>query len=166
MTVMSACRVRHANRLSWFARRTLQMLLLSMLAVAGCQPSTPKTSVASGVVIPLNNSDPCAMRLHDISGAFLLYMQKHNDLPLSLDEIAPYARILGVKSMNCPDTGVPYIYTRDGILLPEQNARIILYDPQPSPAGYRWAISLGAKTPDSPPQTKVVAFPESFFQWR
>lgn len=115
---------------------------------------------------PISNTDPCAGKMHDISGAFLMYLLRYNDLPETLSQLMPYAQPMGVTDFTCPVSGLPYVYQRDGILFPEQNARVILYDPKPSHSNYRWAIILGAPTPDQPPRTKVIALPERFFLLR
>lgn len=144
-------------------------LLIVVVVLAGCQTttrqSTPKTS-SDVPQAPISNTDPCATRLHDISGTFLLYLLDHNDLPQTLHALTPYAQRLGVTDLTCPVSGKPYIYSPDGILLPEQNSRIILYDAEPSHSGYRWVIAIGAPTPEQPPRTKVIALPESFFLLR
>jgi hypothetical protein len=146
------------------------LMLTGLLAVlAGCQSNKPQASPAPTPAGPatISNTDPCFARLHDLSGAFLNYLLWKNDLPESLDQLVPYAKQLGVEpDFTCPASGEPYIYQRDGILFPEQNARIILYDAKPSHAGQRLAIILGEPKPGQPPQTEVIALPESFFLLR
>lgn len=146
-----------------------RLLMLTLLVAAvGCQsakkptPPTPSDTAQASI----SNTDPCAGRLHDLSGVFLMYLLRNNDLPETLDQLAPYAQQMGVTDLTCPASGEAYVYQRDGILFPEQNARIILYDAKPSHSGFRWAITLGAPTPDQPPRTKVVALPERFFLLR
>jgi hypothetical protein len=143
-----------------------------LLFLFGCQtkPSSAEADAAPAQKpleqAPISNTDACAGRLHDISGVFLMYLLEHNNLPETLEALQPYARRMGVEAFACPVSGRPYVYTREGILLPEQNARVILYDPQPSHAGFRWTIEIGAPSPDQPPRTKVTAKPESFFMLR
>lgn len=147
--------------------RSLVMVCLAA-ALVGCQSnrkSTQPMPTDSGQA-PISNTDPCAGRLHDLSGVFLMYLLRNNDLPESLEQLKPYAHQMGVTDFTCPASGEPFVYQRDGILFPEQNSRIILYDPKPSHSGFRWAITLGAPTPDQPPRTKVIALPESFFLLR
>lgn len=152
-----------------------QVAILSLIyALAGCKSVSthPSTSNGSGLQTtsinqaPISNTDPCAGKMHDISGAFLMYLLRYNDLPETLDQLAPYAQQMGVTDFSCPVSGAPYVYQRDGILFPEQNARVILYDPKPSHSNHRWAIILGSPTPEQPPRTKVIALPESFFLLR
>ncbi len=143
-------------------------ICMMIVAVCGCAKTKgPTQSPPSHIEqAPISNTDPCATNLHDISGLFLMYLLEHKDLPQDLSGIAPYAKQMGVSDLNCPVSHEPYIYTRDGILLPDQNARIILYDAKPSHSGYRWVIAIGSPSPDQPPRTKVIALPESFFMLR
>ena len=106
------------------------------------------------------------MRLHDISGAFLLYYLAHQHLPATLDELAASPALAGMPELVCPVSRRPYLYTANGILMPERNLRIILADPAPSHSRMRWAISIVEPTPNEPLQTKVIALPESFFLLR
>ena len=41
----------------------------------------------------LSNTDPCAMRMHDISGALLFYYAMHHELPKSIDELRHLPKI-------------------------------------------------------------------------
>lgn len=152
----------------------LKVVVISLIVgLVGCKvtstPSIPSDPVQPKLAAdqsPISNTDPCAGKMHDISGAFLLYLLRYNDLPETLDQLTPYAQQMGVTDFTCPVSGLPYVYQRDGILFPEQNARVIFYDPKPSHSNYRWAIILGAPTPDQPPRTKIIALPERFFLLR
>ncbi|MBC7785375.1 MAG: hypothetical protein H7144_16200, partial [Burkholderiales bacterium] len=100
-------------------------------------------------------------RLHDISGAIMLYIATRNDLPGALSELQKVSdeELL----LTCPLANKPYVYTPWGLLLPEQQARIVLYDPAPSHKGYRQAIVIADPVPGRALTTKVIALPESFF---
>src|SRR5439155_17816913 len=70
--------------------RTAIVVALAWIAAAGCAPSNPPVSsrppITSPTATPLDpNHDPCAMRLHEASGALLLYYAQHRDLPPSLE---------------------------------------------------------------------------------
>jgi hypothetical protein len=115
----------------------------------------------------ITNTDPCAMRLHDICGALLLYYFNHFELPESLADLAPLSEDEPLPPMICPVTQVPYIYNLDGIYLPERNSWVILYDPAPAHSRMRWAVTV-QQPPDETEMlvTKVIALPESFFVLR
>ena len=116
---------------------------------------------------PITNTDPCAMRLHDICGALLLYYFNHFELPETLEELQPISEDEPLPPMICPVTQVPYIYNPSGIHLPERNTWIILYDPAPAHSRMRWAVTV-QQPPDETEMlvTKVIALPESFFVLR
>jgi hypothetical protein len=60
----------------------------------------------------------------------------------------------------------PYLYNPTGIFLAERNTYLVVYDPQPSHQGHRWAVTVEHPQPGVPLVTKVVALPESFFALR
>jgi hypothetical protein len=143
------------------------LMLLGL--IAGCAKDGKPSASSQPAPLPqapISNNDACASRLHDISGLFLMYLLEHRDLPATIEELRPYAERLGVEGFTCPISGEAYIYIPDGIFLAEQNMRVILYDPRPTHSNMRWAIAIGAPTPDQPPRTKVVALPEAFFLLR
>lgn len=147
--------------------RSLLIGLLLVVLIAGCATDgKPSSKHVDPISAPIINNDACASRLHDISGLFLMYLLENQDLPATIKQLEPYSRRMGVGEFVCPVSDEAYIYTPDGIFLAEQNARVILYDPRPTHSQMRWAIAIGAPTPDQPPRTKVVALPESFFLLR
>lgn len=144
------------------------MATLVIVIMIGCAPTTPKPATpakkkVSADSVPITNTDPCAMRLHDISGAFLFYYAIYQRLPTTLAELNDAPGVEPLSDMICPVSGRPYIYMPNGMLLPDRNARIILFDPEPSHSGIRWAISIVDPQPGKPLQTRVMAVPESFF---
>lgn len=136
-----------------------------MLFATGCAPKTRVTSPKTDGTAPLGNRDPCASRLHDYCGSFLMYVAVKGRLPDTLDQLN---RLPGMEPLEfvCPVSGKDYVYNPNGIMLPEQNARIILYDPAPSHMNYRWAVIAVDKGDQQPMVTKVIALPESFFLLR
>ena len=137
-------------------------LLLGASLVTGCQNTSvpqkplPETSAIS-------NTDPCATRLHDICGAILFYYATRQKLPARLEELTQLPGFEDIREFRCPVSGEPYLYNPIGIVTPEQPTRVILYDPAPSHAKMRWAVSI-VEPPDAGPLvTKVIALPESAF---
>ena len=151
------------------------LLLLSILALAmqgaGCSGAAgPRTSAESQgsdtPVAPITNTDPCATRLHDLSGALLFYLHVHGELPPDLQTLA--AADLGppLSPLACPVSNQPYVYNPSGIYLAEQRSYVVLFDPAPSHSRMRWAITVEEPADGGLPITKVVALPESFFLLR
>lgn len=145
-------------------------IVLSAAILPGCAKQAPPATVKKqqttlstpeSPVAVIGNTDACATRLHDICGAFLLYISQRNDLPASLAELAKVSDEELIFS--CPVSNQPYVYAPAGVLLPEHQARIILYDPAPSHLGYREAIVIADPVPGQVPLTKIIALPESFF---
>ena len=143
-----------------------------MAALAGCAATADKKAPtldnALGKVAdePISATDACASRMHDIAGAILLYYLDHRKLPANLDELQSMPGLDEPLAFTCPVSKLPYIYNPDGIMLPEKNARVILYDAAPSHSGYRWAIRIDEPQQDQPLVARVVALPESFFLLR
>lgn len=115
---------------------------------------------------PISATDACASRMHDIEGALLLYYLDHKKLPANLDELQAMPDLDEPLAFTCPVSKLPYIYNPGGIMLPEKNGRIILYDAAPSHSGMRWAIRIDDPSKDQPLVARVVALPESFFLLR
>lgn len=148
-----------------------------MLAtIAGCTPTRQGAADSAAApparpsqVPPSNaaNLDPCAVRLHDVAGALLLYYFTNRRLPETLDEINTFPGAEEQIPLTCPASGQPYVYSPDGILLAEQRARVIIYDPTPAHyGGHRWAIRMEEPGDNQPMVTRVIALPESFFLLR
>ena len=148
----------------------LAAVAIGVLSCVGCT-SGPKSQVEDQPTLarqePISNTDACAMRLHDICGALLLYYFNHFELPESLADLEPISEDQPLPPMICPVTQVPYIYSIDGIYLPERDSWIILYDPAPAHSRMRWAVTV-QQPPDETEMliTKVIALPESFFVLR
>jgi hypothetical protein len=112
-------------------------------------------------------TDPCAGRLHDICGVLLQFYHANRRLPATSDELARAARIDPTLELTCPVSHRPYVYNPVGIMTVDKQPRLVMYDPEPSHEGYRWAIGvLEPQEEDGPLITKVVALPESTFTLR
>jgi hypothetical protein len=163
------------------------VLVTAIACLAGCGADTKGTSRsnrrASATTSPaaagrapqagppsksgrITNTDPCAMRLHDISGALLLYYARNNDLPPTLGDLEGVPGIDGPATFECPVSKTPYLYNPTGIYLAERSTYLVVYDPQPSHQGHRWAVTVEQPQPGVPLVTKVIALPESFFALR
>ena len=152
--------------LRWCASLLIATLLL---AAAGCsatpqaaKPAPTASGSASSDDRALISTDPCALRLHDISGALLLYYNTHADLPPTLDILikSPGAQDLG--ELTCPASGQPYVYFPAGVPVDPPPSRVVLFDATPAHAGKRLAIVIQPPTqPGGVLQARVIAIPES-----
>lgn len=136
--------------------------------VAGC--GAPKPPGASrdqpadpNRVASITNTDPCAGRLHDLSGALLMYYLTNRRLPERLDELKSLPGSEHAIELVCPVSKRPYLYNRVGIFDPQKNTRIVIYDAAPSHSGLRWGISIVEPTDGGALVTKVIVLPESYF---
>jgi hypothetical protein len=151
-------------------RHLMPALLLAALLAAGCQ-GPPGSSARAGTAGPqrasdrarLSNTDACAMRLHDIAGALLFYYATHHALPERLDELGRLPGFENIGEFACPVSRQPYIYNPTGILNPDGQSRLVVYDAAPSHSGLRWAVSIIEPSDNAPLIAKVIAVPESMF---
>ena len=110
------------------------------------------------------STDASAARLHDISGAMLVYVALHRRLPPSLDALRPLADP-GTDLPVVAPSGQPYLYTPVGLTAMGATKRIIVADPTPSPTGTRACIlvpppgAAGAAL-----SMEVVTIPEATFR--
>jgi len=155
----------HPNSQATRGRRLprLACCVLLAAAAAGCQTAAPAAR-RPGVDI-----DPCAERLHDTCGRFLLYFSIHGRLPDTLDELKRVdAQALPPPSTGgrtgplvCPISGKPYVYSKDGPRLPGRAGLLVLYDAEPVHSGMRWGIMVEAGGAGQPLSGRVVLLPES-----
>jgi hypothetical protein len=129
---------------------------------------TKQPDRAPVVVAPtIKNTDECATRLHDLCGPLLLYYKLNHQLPATLDQLRRTPGFDPGQELACPVSKRPYTYNPIGIMTQDRQPRINLYDPAPSHAGFRWAVSIiEPKEEDGPLITKVVALPESAFTFQ
>ena len=154
--------------------RRVTSILATLLAavVAGCASNESAGRVgrdeasppaSPGGVGPISATDPCAMRLHDLSGGFAVFIQMNARLPESLDELTQVT-FFDLPPATCPTSGKPYVYRPTGIYLAELGEQVILYDPAPSHGGRRLAVTIAEPTePGGAVVTDVIPLPERFF---
>jgi len=144
---------------------TLALLLLA----TGCATTTDGDRPAAGgpaagaESVPITNTDACASRLHEISGALLFHQLVRGGLPDSLDELATPPGVEALPEPVCPVSSRRYVYRPRGIYLQEREQYVVLHDPAPSHARMRWAITFEPAEAGSAPVTDVILLPESFF---
>jgi hypothetical protein len=138
------------------------ILAIALLPLAGCtMPSAaPPATVAPAVYL-----DPCAEQLHDVCGLFLLYYSAHDKLPQRLDELAEFGTV--TVPMVCPTSHKAYVYDRKGLPvgLPDDGGTgvLVLYDPEPTHTGTRFAILVEPPEHGKPLVARVVQLPEASF---
>src|SRR4051812_44635882 len=117
----------------------LAMAMLLMIGVAGCAANSKSSSSSSSSSSAspkskgtrLNsNTDPCAMRLHDVCAPMLLFYGRYQTLPDKIDELAQVPGV-EVPELVCPVSGQKYIYNVHGPSGTDAGTRIILYDATP-----------------------------------
>jgi hypothetical protein len=128
-------------------------VLLAAVA-AGCQTAAPAAR-RPGVDI-----DPCAERLHDTCGRFLLYFSIHGRLPDTLDELTRVDSQT-LPPLVCPISGKPYVYSKDGPRVPGRAGLLVLYDADPVHSGMRWGILADVGAEGRPPTLRVILVPET-----
>ena len=140
-----------------------------LLAAAGCS-ATPQAGKPSPSAPPptddrsLTSTDPCALRLHDISGALLLYFNTHGDLPPTLAVLSKSPGAEDIGDMTCPTSGQPYVYVPKGIPVDPPPSRVVLFDPTPAHAGGTKRLAIVIQPPPQPGgvlQARVIAIPET-----
>ncbi len=167
-------RFRMINWMKVMRRWCAVICVTAAVAAQGCTSSPPPPQVRAGAadkqvpaagVAPITNTDACATRMHDISGALLLFYQKFQRLPERLDDLRQISEFSKLPEFSCPVSKRPYLYAASGISSPEPNARIVLYDPTPAHGYHRWAVSIiEPESPRAPLVTKVIALPASGFR--
>jgi hypothetical protein len=144
---------------------TTTVVALFAFAVAGCAPGK-QPNATTDAAAPLSNRDPCATRLHDLSGQLLMFYLVNERLPSALDELATLSPDGAKPDLTCPVSHKPYLYDTVGLIHPITLDRMIVYDPEPSHAGFRWAIAaVEPTTPGGALVTKVIAVRENAILW-
>ncbi len=138
------------------------LILLLALSLGGCGTSSRDAEKVSRREPALTMTDPCAMRLHDLSGALLLYHANHGVLPETLEELRSMPGALApLESFDCPVSHQAYQYDPNGEKKGENT--LLLYDPAPAHDGKRWVVHLLDWKPGSPLVTKVDQLSEKLF---
>lgn len=109
-------------------------------------------------------SDPCAARLHAISGAMLEYYALHGRLPIRIEDLNALSDLEEPLSFSCPASGKPFVYVPSGLTSLEDPKPIVLFDPAVDRAGLRWVIRLRRPTPQEAGATFVEHLPETVFR--
>ena len=172
-------------------KRIISQVLAAAVLLAGCQRTvTTEGGIGSGFpVVTVNGeptertggstpsatpsmsidralkSDPCSVRLHEISGAMLTYLAIHGRMPRSLDELqsmqSPGDPVL---NFTCPTTGQPYVYVPQGLRSVTDPRQIIVHDRSPDAAGMRWVILMQPAKGRQAAATWVTRLPEPEFR--
>jgi len=138
------------------AARCVALGAACVLLATGCSMPAASYRPGGGTV------DPCAEKLHDISGRLLLYFAANHRLPVLLDDLPGVG---GVSAAVCPVSGRAYVYDREGLQLPGRSGRLIVYDAAPVHGGMRWGIVIGPEGGKGRPLVaKVILIPEPVVQ--
>jgi len=114
---------------------------------------------------PDDPTDPCAVRMHDLSGLLLLYYAVNKHLPDRVEELAPLADPDVTFDPTCPLSGRPYVYAPGGLQSSEGGERyLVLYDAAPSHGGLRWGVFVAPPQAGKPPATWVILMSEQVFR--
>lgn len=175
--------------------------LCMVVALSGCRTTTERTPFGAtqpevrvgqnaagataarpSVALDPSLDDPCAARLHDISGQLLRYYAAYGLLPARLEDLRPFATPGQPLNLTCPVSGKPYIYSPEGLQAPPAPPNppdhpnplgdaasnrprwLIVYDAEPSHKGQRWGILLEAPEAGQAPTPYVVSLPEAIFK--
>lgn len=179
-------RSRSRRRNGWRGSLALAVMTAAAAAcLAGCAPrdtgqsvrgsqsrpdaSTPASNIPDAArsptgspTAPITATDPCATRLHDLSGPLLHYYALNRRLPERLEELEALAGPDPAAAFDCPVSGQPYVYVPGGFPWGDKGF-VILHDAEPSHAGFRWAVVVEDPQPGQPLVTRVVAVPEPLF---
>ena len=132
------------------APKLVAVACLAAIVATGCPPAAEPVAVHR----PSLKNDPCAERLHDICGALLMYYATRRQLPPTPAALRSTAGV-PLPPLVCPASGKPYVYTPAGVPIPQRTGRVVMYDPQPSHSGMRWAV-LATPSPDGNITARVI----------
>jgi hypothetical protein len=131
----------------------------------GQQAPPPARGGVGSTGKPNELTDPCATRLHDLSGLLLTYYAVNKHLPDRLDELAPLADVDVPFETTCPASGRPYVYAPAGLQPSAGSDRsLVLYDAVPAHGGLRWGIFVAPPRNGQPPATWVILMSEEVFR--
>lgn len=112
---------------------------------------------------PDDITDPCASRLHDLSGQLLMFYAVNKRLPDMVDELTPFAE--SAFAADCPKSNQPYVYAPGGLRSSSSGDRyLILYDATPAHGGLRWGVFVAPPQAKQPPATWVILMSEEVFR--
>jgi hypothetical protein len=151
------------------AQRLAILLLTAAVGAAACE-SKPKTHPSSATTRPASAAadpaDVCAVRLHDLCGAFLLHYAMRGRMPAELGELRETSPVLHDDALKCPGTNLAYTYDPQGIPILKSNLLVVVYDPVLNHGSTRWAIAIEEPHEGGALVTKVLRLPDSFFEAR
>jgi hypothetical protein len=108
-------------------------------------------------------SDPCALRLHDIAGAILMYYALNREMPTHLEDLRAMQDVDQQLNFTCPVSNQPYVYVPQGMTSPGRTKMILVHDPTPSHNGTRWCILAASGKPGEPISLEVLPITEPVF---
>jgi hypothetical protein len=149
-----------------FRSSKIVVLVLCLLAAA-CQQAAPKTAAPAPKQLDksiLALTDPCAVRLDDITGALLMYYSQHHQLPTKLEDLRAAGVADATLAFTCPISGLPYVYAPENLERLGPDRRPIVYDPAPSHDGHRWVVVAAPVRPGLPVNMWVVSLDEAAFR--
>lgn len=127
------------------------------------QTASGQASVQPGKALPPPR-DPCAVHLHDdVCPALLIYLAQHaNQLPAKLADlrqVPDYEQL----DVTCPESHQPYGYEPLGLIIPDDDGRIVVADTKPVHGGIRWAIRVTPQIEGRPPTATVIPLTDEMF---
>ena len=150
-----------------------QIALAISLLTTGCQSTPPDTKQSAATPMPSDrdvtlddalSTDPCALRLGDITAALTMFYSLNKRLPSSLDELKPLAAPGSDLAFTCPVSSQPYVYSPEGLLSIGTNKKIIIWDATPAHNGSRWCILMPPAQATTAVSFELVALPERAFK--
>jgi len=136
-------------------------VLAAAVALAVLADGCQKQAATPEVRRPSLEKDPCAERLHDLSGRLLLYYAAHHRLPETLAALPPLDPAHPTPTV-CPASGKPYVYRPKGLAISGRPGRLVLYDPEPSHAGMRWGVFIDKAPGANRLTARVILLPEDW----
>jgi hypothetical protein len=170
---MIPCRCRHPCRQRTSARRAPRRaarwnacragILVCAAVLAGCQPWdwNPPAPAPPATGVQIN---PCEERLHDVvCEQLMMYYAVHKELPPTLEALQ---QVDPSRPLECPVSGKPYVYNREGLEVSGWAGRLILYDSEPIHDGHRWGIVADVPRPGKPFAVRAARPPEGAIRWQ
>jgi hypothetical protein len=125
----------------------------------GAKPVAPGMSIDRAL-----RSDPCSVRMHEISGAMLTYVAMNGRMPAKLEDLRAVTGVgEGPLEFTCPVTGEAYVYVPGG-LRAEEGRVVVLHDRSADAAGMRWVIQMQQGRGRQAPATWVTRVTERAFR--
>lgn len=143
--------------------RKIVLTWVAMLA-AGCQPMNWNPPARPPAPVTGVQIDPCEERLHDVvCQQLMMYYAIHKELPPTLEALR---NVDPTQPLDCPTSGKPYVYNREGLEVSGWSGRLIVYDLEPIHDGHRWGIVADFPKPGQPFAVRVARPPEGAIRWR